>query len=101
MGWGVSAPEEEVETGVSVMNAPPDPTSIDINTMSTEDFLSLSDWQWTQVLTQIVAELGATQRKRAELAPYFYEYKGLQEKERNLTSMKSAVQSIMRTNREV
>ena len=77
-----------------------DPSAIDVNTMSTGDFLKLADWQWTIVLQQLIAELGMCQRRRAELSPYYYEYKGTQEKERNLTSMKSAVQTLLRTTRE-
>jgi len=77
------------------------PTDIDINTMSTQDFLALADWQWKTVLTQIVAELGTCARRRAELAPFYHEYKVVQEQERNLASRKSAVQSIMRSNREI
>ena len=98
--WGkqvVGATEAEENQSV----APVSPAVIDINTMSTQDFLALADWQWTTVLTQILAELGAVQRKRAELSPYYYEYKGLQERERNLAQMKSAAQSILRTQREV
>ncbi len=97
---------EEDETGVSVApveeEVAPDAVvrEIDINTMSTQEFLSLADWEWTTVLTQVVAELGAVQRKRAELAEYYYTYKGLQEKERNLAQMKSAVQTILRTQRD-
>lgn len=79
---------------------PPDPSAIDINTMSAEEFMRLADWQWETVLKQIVAELGAVQRQRVTLAPAYYEYQGLKEKERNLTSMKSAVQSLLRTARE-
>ena len=103
--WGDEVDGEVVETGVSDPDLPPedkplDPSKIDINTMSTQDFLALTDWQFNRVLVQIVAELGNCARKRAELAVYYYEYKGLQEQERTLVAQKSAVQSILRTARE-
>lgn len=109
MSWG---DDPEVETGLSaatdavtgeVLEDEPvakDPSAIDINTMSTGDFLALSDYQWVIVMQQIVAELGMCQRRRAELSPFYYEYKGTQERERNLTSQKSAVQTLLRTARE-
>ena len=103
--WGDEVEGEVLETGVIDPVDPPeqkphDPSSIDINTMSTQDFLALTDWQFNRVLVQIVAELGNCARKRAEIAPFYYEYKGLQEQERTLVAQKSAVQSILRTARE-
>jgi hypothetical protein len=111
--WG-GISDRPIETGVSAVIDPvtgevteeqeeeerADPHAIDVNTMSTADFMALADWQWTIVLQQIVAEIGAVQRRRGELAPFYYEYKGLQEKERSFTSMKSAVQTLLRTGRE-
>jgi len=98
--WG----EEIDETGVSD-GTDADPCvavgSVDINTMSTQEFMALADWQFTTVLAQIMGELNVVQRRRTELSVFYYEYKALQERERNLTAQKSACQTILRTGREV
>jgi hypothetical protein len=103
--WG-----EEVETGVNVagdeiIDPPadppaPNPGNIDINTMSTQEFMALQGWQFQTVLAQVIGELNSVQRRRAELAVFYYEYKSLQERERNLVAQKSACQTILRTERE-
>lgn len=89
--WG-----EEIETGVSGQASVVDPSVLDINNMSTEDFMGLSDWQFTQVLTQILAEINVKRRRIAELNPYVFEHKALTEDIKYLTNMKSACQSILR-----
>jgi len=98
--WG----DEEVETGHEEVGqeepADPGKRDVDITTMTTKEFMDLSDWQFQRVLAQIMGELNVVQRKRTELAPYYYEYKSLQEYERNLSAQKSACQSILRTARE-